>query len=141
MTEPRYFKGIIAAMRNIDRDDLIFFGVIEEHNIRAWQDYQEAPLRFVIKLNDEHLKRFWGLISERCPEPDQIEVSEEFYETALRAIHGAKPFVEAAEEIGRHHSQRDLAASSSAILADMEAAMNLAGIFSVPRPTKVKSND
>ena len=65
----RDFRDIMAVMMNIDLYVLEDAGVIAKGNVdnggNSWKRFNDDPLRFVLKLDDEKLEALTTLVNER----------------------------------------------------------------------------
>lgn len=65
----RDFRDIMAVMMSIDLDELERAGVIAQGNIdnggNSWKRFNDAPLLFVLKLNEAKLEALTALVNQR----------------------------------------------------------------------------
>lgn len=66
---PRDFRDIFAVMMNINMDELENAGVIRKGNFdeggQSWKRFNDDPLRFVLKLDDQKLDALTALVNRR----------------------------------------------------------------------------
>lgn len=67
----REFRNVFAIMMNIDMDELVEAGIIRKGNIdeggQSWTRFNDDPLRFVLKLDDNKLDALTSLVNSRMP--------------------------------------------------------------------------
>ena len=86
----RDFRDIMAVMMNIDLYVLEDAGVIAKGNVdnggNSWKRFNDDPLRFVLKLDDEKLEALTTLVNERRRAVNSYDESRKLLREAANII-------------------------------------------------------
>lgn len=59
------FHNMLRVMINIDQDELIAAGAMDEEDLDGWISFRENPWRFFIKAGQDTAEAIWSIIRER----------------------------------------------------------------------------
>lgn len=140
------FADLCRTMLNIGADDLENAGVITPGATggTCWERWDNTPLVFVAKLNDDRLQALVALLQELNPKafsppaPTQKEVDERIH--LIETLRAARVYVHVASIAAAHQSNRPVLTHTGATVRNIDKALaDLGAPTEIEEPTDGKA--